>query len=360
MKYQLGKVNPVFILVALLAIGIGVYIQLGSQSAPPQPEFKKLILLPTPRDLAPVTFTDHRGDTVNVDQFQGHWSIIFFGFTHCPDVCPTTMQTLKQVKQRVSEAGFWSNNKVIMVTVDPERDSVERLANYVPFFDNEFVGLRANVSDTTEFAKQVGVLFFKDKAADNGAYDVDHSAALILINPQGQYAGVITAPHKADEITADLIDLAKYQGINQATSNTSTTQATSALTENTTPSNTSALLFSDAWIRPAPPTATSMAAYFIVQNTSTKTISLTAVSSPDFAMSMMHESIMQNDVMSMEHLATLELAPGESASFEPMGKHVMLMKPKKSLLEGQSTKIVFSTADGQQITVDVPIKQPKQ
>ena len=186
-----GKSYFLFILVAIVAIGSGLIVQ--SSKSPPAglPEFKKAILLPSPKPLIDADFIDHNGNEFGVEQFKGKWSILFFGFTNCPDVCPTTMQTLKQVKAKVKQAGMWHNYRVVMVSVDPERDTTERLANYVPYFDPEFVGISGSVEATTSFAKNVGILFFKGDKAANGGYDVDHGAALILVNPEGEYAGVI-------------------------------------------------------------------------------------------------------------------------------------------------------------------------
>lgn len=359
MKYQFGKVNPVFVLVALFAISVGVYVQLGKPPPAPTPEFKKLILLPTPRVLPSVTFTDHRGDEVTTDKLKGQWSVLFFGFTHCPDVCPTTMQTLKQVKQRVSEAGYWDTNQVIMITVDPERDTVERLANYVPFFDDTFIGLRASLNDTVNFAKQVGVLFIKGDTAANGGYDVDHSAALILINPQGQYAGVITGPHQTKEISDDLIKLAKYNGVTPSPSNLTQTGNTDTGQKVSSEAASTPIEVSNAWIRPAPAAATSMAAYFELSNVSNTDITITGVSSDRFDMAMMHESSMQDGMMSMNELGSLTLAAGASVTFEPMGKHIMLMGPKQPLPEGSSAEIELSITTGEKVSVTIPVKQPE-
>ena len=103
-----------------------------------------------------------------------------------------------------------------MVSVDPERDTQERLKNYVPYFDSEFIGLRGDLDTTTKFAKQMGILFIHQEP-ENEFYQVDHSASIILVNPAGEMAGVITAPHKANEITNDLIALADHYSQDHAT-----------------------------------------------------------------------------------------------------------------------------------------------
>jgi copper(I)-binding protein len=274
------------------------------------------------------------------------------------------MQTLKQVKQTVSDAGLWHHFQVIMVSVDPERDSLDRLAKYVPFFDPEFIGIAGSVEHTTEFAKNLGILFFKGEEASPGAYDVDHSAALVLINPQGQYAGVISAPHQHDDISADLIALANYQGSNasgQQVDNASPmeAQATSSTVGNDDSDNNGpVLVFEDAWIRPAPPNATSMAAYFNLRNASDSSIEVTDAQSPAFSMVMIHNTVMQDGVASMQHLDGVTLEPGDTLAFAPMGTHVMLIGPKKPLAEGDSAELTLIDAQGNEHTTEVFVRTP--
>ena len=359
MKSQAGKSNISFFLVAALAIGIGLYTQVYDSKSPDAPEFVKTILLPKTKALGTVEFTDHNQQSFGADQLQGKWSILFFGFTNCPDICPTTMQTLKQVKQKVAAEDLWHNYQVIMVSVDPERDSLERLRNYVPFFDPEFIGIAGTVEHTTEFAKNLGILFFKGDEVSPGAYDVDHSAALILINPEGRYAGVISAPHKTDEISADLISLAGYQGIPKTKAGADQAPVSADQAEPEVSANSdsdAALSFEEAWIRPAPPNTPSMAAYFKLVNQSGSDITITGVESPAFHMSMIHTTIVEDGVASMKHLDDINVPAAGSVTFAPMGNHVMLMGPKSPLNEGQSAEITLIGEDGARYSVEVPVR----
>jgi len=359
---QAGRATPLFILAAIIAIAIGLYVQTGSKSSPQTPSFKTTILLPKTKQLGSVNFTDHNNQPFGIEQLRGKWSILFFGFTNCPDICPTTMQTLKMVKQKVSDAGMWEPFQVIMVSVDPERDSIERLKNYVPFFDSEFIGISGDVEHTTEFAKNLGILFFKGKANANG-YDVDHGASLILVDAEGEYAGVISAPHKADEISSDLIALSAYIDKNLPAGKSSSTakkNATAAtLSNNITPDTAqSALTITDAWIRPAPPNARSMAAYFKLNNNSKSDIKISETLSPAFHMTMIHETVIEDEVASMRHLEELVIPAGKSVKLTPMGKHIMLMGPKASLAVGDSTEISLIDSTGQHYTHTITVKQP--
>ena len=220
---------------AVIAISLGIYTQQSQQSEDKLPSLNKAVILPNSKALNHIDFTDHNGAAFGIDRLKGYWNILFFGFTNCPDICPTTMRTLSQVKQTLEQENKWGNYRVIMVSVDPERDTQERLKNYVPYFDEDFIGLRSDVETTTKFAKQLGILFVKQKSED-GFYQVDHGASIVLVNPQGEMAGVITAPHQQDLISNDLALLADYfeddhankvassAAVNQSSNNISTAE----------------------------------------------------------------------------------------------------------------------------------------
>ncbi len=371
---QLSKQNApsnksyfLFILVAIVAIGSGLLVQ--SSKAPPAklPEFKKTILLPNPKPLVDVEFTDHHGKEFSLEQFKGKWSILFFGFTNCPDVCPTTMHTLKQVKAELEQADVWHNYQVIMVSVDPERDTSERLARYVPFFDPEFIGVSAPLQATESFAKNVGILFFKSDEMPNGGYDVDHGAAIILVNPEGQYAGVITAPHVESTISADLIALSEYAGVNQTPvdSSASKTSPSNLASQNETSnveqeSALPKLTFKQAWIRPAPPGASSMAAYFELRNNSDQDIIIEQSESEAFAMTMIHNTVVEDGIASMQHMDSLLVPANGEVILKPLGMHMMLMQPKQELKLGDQAEIILIDQDGQQYVQNISVRpEPK-
>jgi len=350
MKSQVNNTKPLFFVVAIIAIAIGVFVQTGKKTASAPSNLVKGILLPNTKPLGDVAFTDHNGQPFGTKELLGKWSILFFGFTNCPDICPTTMHTMKQVKEKVQKAGEWQNFQVVMVSVDPERDTNERLKDYVPYFDPEFIGLSASIEHTTEFAKNLGILFIKDEPAADGNYDVDHGAALILVNPQGQYSGLFSGPHKAEEISRDLITLAQ-----------SGYQANESLASTTVPVPTqdkqSSLTFSNAWIRPAPPGANSMSAYFNLRNDTKQEIVIVDAQSEAFNMTMIHETVIEDDIASMNHLDNLTIPSGGSITLAPLGKHMMLVGPKTPLSEGDSATVTLIDKNGQHYSVSIEVKQ---
>ena len=369
-KKQTGNNTVLFVAIGLIAILVGFFVQTGSNKPTAYPEFGKMIIFPTAKPIKHNSFTDHQGQTFNEAQLKGKWSILFFGFTNCPDICPSTLQTLKQVKQQLEKQSLWQNYQVVMVSVDPDTDTTERLSNYVPFFDSEFIGIVDDVDATMAFAKQMGILFIKRAASDNSrlAYDVDHSASMVLLNPEGQWAGVIGAPHKADEISADLAKLAKFVGpvpiIKKAAQQTAqinkkTPEARENKAENY-PADAPPLVIESAWIRPAPPNVTSLAAYFEIINTSDNDITIVDSSSPAFDATMIHNTVIENGVARMEHMDGLTIPAKGSVLLAPLSTHMMLMRPETPLRAGDTVSITLVDEDDNEYDYQVSVRtQPE-
>lgn len=150
---------------------------------------------------------DHAGQPFGLDRLTGQWTVLFFGFTNCPDICPTTMQFLKTIKNKLAASGQWQGLQVGFMTVDPARDTVEHLARYVPHFDPEFVGITGSIANVQAFAKQMSMPFILEEKDERGHYNVAHSASLLLISPEAELRGIISAPHPFNELLADLQSL---------------------------------------------------------------------------------------------------------------------------------------------------------
>lgn len=151
-----------------------------------------LYLLDTPRNFGEINLVDHRGAAFTKARFEGRWTLVFFGFTYCPDVCPTTMAFLDRFVAEL-EGTEVADTEVVMVSVDPARDTVEQLAGYVPFFNEDFTGVTGEFLDIHRFATALNTPFRKVPGQDEN-YLVDHSANVVLINPRGDYHGFFKAP----------------------------------------------------------------------------------------------------------------------------------------------------------------------
>ncbi|MFK7955144.1 MAG: SCO family protein [Lysobacterales bacterium] len=166
------------------------------------PEYIALKLYPEPRIVADFALTDKTGQPFNLGRWQERWDLVFFGFTHCPDVCPSTLATMREVAQ---SAGLGDALGVTFISVDPQRDTPSHLAEYVEFFDSDFSAATGPEAQLVALTHQLGVLFDIEPHESGAArYNVDHSAAVLLINPQGRLSGQFPAPHDAEAMSADL------------------------------------------------------------------------------------------------------------------------------------------------------------
>ena len=151
------------------------------------------IVLDRPRIFSDFELIDHRGEVFNIARFQDTWTMVFFGFTHCPDICPTTLAVLNETYSKLKESEK-EKLQVVMISLDPERDTVEKLAEYVPYFNDHFIGVTGNKHLIRRLTAEINIAYNKvPLEADD--YTVDHSTQLVLINPKGHYHGFFKAPH---------------------------------------------------------------------------------------------------------------------------------------------------------------------
>jgi protein SCO1/2 len=149
-----------------------------------------------------LTLTDHSGKTRTLADFKGKVVVVFFGFTQCPDVCPTTLVEMKAVKEKLAKDG--ERVQVLFVTVDPERDSPELLAKYVPAFDPSFIGLYGDAEATARTAKEFKVFYKKVPGSSPTNYSVDHTAALYIYDPSGRLRLFAKHAQGADALAHDI------------------------------------------------------------------------------------------------------------------------------------------------------------
>ena len=151
-----------------------------------------LFLFETPRSLGEFELVNHLGEPFTQESLRGGWTLVFFGFTYCPDICPATMGFLNQLMSEL-EGTEVADTSVVMVSVDPARDTVEQLAGYVPFFNADFTGVTGEFLALHRLATALNTPFRKVPGQGED-YLVDHSANVVLINPRGDYHGFFKAP----------------------------------------------------------------------------------------------------------------------------------------------------------------------
>ncbi|HEY8118222.1 MAG TPA: SCO family protein [Methylophilaceae bacterium] len=149
-----------------------------------------------------LSLTDHNGKLRHLEDFKGKVVALFFGYTHCPDVCPTTMADLASAMKLLGSKS--DEVQVLFVTVDPERDTQQVLAQFVPSFDKRFLGLYGTPEQTAETAKNFKVFYAKEPQAGKSGYSIDHSAGVYAFDKTGKVRVYIKFGEKPAEIASDL------------------------------------------------------------------------------------------------------------------------------------------------------------
>lgn len=190
-------------LVAIVAIAAGVLLSRALLDRSSGPTLAKATLIDPARPLPPMAFVDQQGQPFGVEQMRGHWSILFFGFTSCPDVCPTTLALLAQVEKKLADLPAEQRPHVVLVSVDAKRDTPERLGQYVKSFSPTFTGITTGDQEATEeFALKIGVPV-AISPLPGGNYTVDHSAAIFIVDPSGALRALTSTPHEVPIIAED-------------------------------------------------------------------------------------------------------------------------------------------------------------
>ncbi|MGB5132284.1 MAG: SCO family protein, partial [Steroidobacteraceae bacterium] len=184
-----------------LAGAATAWVVLHATGAPPALE--QATLLDVARPLPDFELADQAGRAFGRDRLRGHWTLMFFGFTNCPDVCPTTLATLADVRRKLADLPATEMPDVVLVSVDPARDTPELLGRYVAHFDPRFLGITGPPPSLEVLTRDLGVAFSIGPPSADGNYSVDHSAAIFLIDPAGAFAAVFGSPHVADVIARD-------------------------------------------------------------------------------------------------------------------------------------------------------------
>ena len=167
--------------------------------------------IPKGRPLAGIRLTDHNQQPFTEEHFKGKWSFLFFGFTHCPDVCPTTLLVMKAVWARLPDSAKKAPEpQLLFVSVDPDRDTPELLKSYTTFYHPDFLGVTAEHKFLDILTNQVGALYGYEDGDNEKDYTVNHSAQIILIDPQGHFRAVFSPPLTVDEIVKTFTAIREY------------------------------------------------------------------------------------------------------------------------------------------------------
>ena len=165
-----------------------------------------LYLIDPARNLGSFNLTDSNGKEFLPNNFEGKWNVLFFGFAFCPDICPITMSMLSRIEKEIDSQEL-DKIRIFLVTVDPDRDSPDQLKVYLENFSENFIGLTGGLDQIYNFATRVNAPFSPISNSKDPHYTVDHTGSIILINPEGNYAGFFRAPHNQDDIKKAILDI---------------------------------------------------------------------------------------------------------------------------------------------------------
>jgi protein SCO1/2 len=193
--------NLIAALVLAVAIAAGLALALRHAGETDVP--LTATVLPAGNELPDFALLDHNGIAVDRTAFVGQWDVVFFGFTNCPDICPATMTVLGQAKRELETRGEDPLPRIVLVSVDPERDTPEAMARYIGYFGEDNLGLTGAVEEIGKLTGALGI-FFQKAGTEDGNYGVDHSTVVLVIDPQGRLKALFSAPHRVENLVHDL------------------------------------------------------------------------------------------------------------------------------------------------------------
>lgn len=164
------------------------------------------IVFDKPRIINEFQLIDHNAEAFTLQNLKAKWTLVYFGFTHCPDICPTTLAKLSQVVKQLDD-DIANETQVLMISVDPARDTPEKLQEYVPYFHPDFIGVTGEFVQIMSVAQNVNVAFNKVMLDDD--YTVDHTGNIVLINPYGHYHGFFRPPFELAKLKTTFQSIVK-------------------------------------------------------------------------------------------------------------------------------------------------------
>ena len=216
----MSKRVALLILAALLAGGLGLWVSQrvhgpATPAAPPPPVTKAVTVLPNPRTLPAFELQQSDGSPLTADELKGHWTVVFLGFTHCPDICPTTLAQLAGAQKQWAAMPEASRPRVLFVSADPERDTPEMIGKYAHAFHPDSLAATAPIAQLQDFTRSLSLVFMKvpGESGQPHDYSIDHSAAMVLLDPQARMAGVVQPPFDIAAIATDLEALTKVDAV---------------------------------------------------------------------------------------------------------------------------------------------------
>lgn len=206
---SLSRMLMITAFAAVAGIGAVTARQLLMVNSPVAPEINGFVLQ-QPRLLPAFELLNGQAETFTGADFAGAWSFLYFGFTYCPDICPTAMVEMAKLKTLLSASHPDLLAEFYLVSVDPERDTPQRVQEYVTYFDDNFKGLTGDLDDISNLAQTASVIHVIEPSADGVSYEVGHSSTITLLDPQGSIRAIFREPLRAATLADDVSQVLSY------------------------------------------------------------------------------------------------------------------------------------------------------
>ena len=198
--------NLILALLLALALAAGIWLAVSVQQPAEEPAAAvttTATVLPSAIELPQVALIDQTGAAVDQRFFEGQWDVVFFGFATCPDICPITLGVLTQAQRQLAQDGAATLPRVVLVSVDPERDTPEVLTEYMQSFGDNSVAVTGEIEELRTLTSELGI-FFEKRYIDGDFYTMDHSSVVLVIDPAGRVSALFSGPHRAENFVNDL------------------------------------------------------------------------------------------------------------------------------------------------------------
>ena len=201
----------VMLLTSMLSIAWIVYLFIDADKKASIPLPLLSTLRPEPKLLSEFSLTDQSGKEFTLERLKGKWSFVFFGYTACPDVCPTTLSEMIKMSNILAGKGMRKSDvSFVFVSVDPERDSVGSMKEYMDYVGHDFIGLTGGQSQLDVLMQQLNILAVRKESTAPGNYVISHSSSIKLIGPQARWLASFSPPHSGDDMTKKFILIQDY------------------------------------------------------------------------------------------------------------------------------------------------------
>ena len=196
----MGPKNFIVAIVLAIALSAGIFVATRWQAPA---ALNTAFVLPEATPLPEFSLVDQAGNAVTRNSFRDRWDLVFFGFTHCPDICPATLQILAVARKELAAAGQKPLPRIVLVSVDPERDTPELMGEYVDYFGDGNLGITGSLDEIRKLTSGLGI-YFEKQPGQGDDYAVDHTAAVLLINPDGEFHALFSGPHIIENYVHDI------------------------------------------------------------------------------------------------------------------------------------------------------------